>query len=311
MARGFRPSRVPEPVFRMRFFGGSPAIKAAVERVDPEWIHGRGQDPRFAKLRKSTVLVFGCGSIGAPTAVALAHAGVGRLILVDHQIMQGANVGRHPLGIPTLHEPKVTGLACRLRSDLPHLTVETRISKAEELLQRGDPLLDEVDLILSAMGNWPAESMLDEWHQANGRKLPIVYGWTEPHAAAGHAVAIVSAGARLRDGLDATGSPELTAAQWVEDQRKYEPACGAAFEPYGPVELGYVVSLIAETAMDCILDPPERSVHRLWLGRRSALERGGGQWTPAILKLLGAKLEGGVTIERPWALDPAEKVLAA
>jgi hypothetical protein len=311
LIRGFRPSRVPGPIFGMRFFGGTPAIKAAVERVDPEWIHGRGYDPRFAKLRKSTVLFFGCGSLGAPTAITLAHAGVGRLILVDHQNMQGANIGRHPLGVPALNEPKVTGLARRLRSDLPHLSVETRVSKAEELLQRGDPLLDGVDLIVSAMGNWPAESMLDEWHAANSRKIPIVYGWTEPHAAAGHAVAIVSAGARLRDGLDATGSPKLAATQWADDQRKYEPACGAAFEPYGPVELGYVTSLIVETAVNCILDPPERSVHRLWLTRQRTLERAGGRWTPSLQEIVGAQPDGGVTIEWPWALHPAARVRAA
>jgi hypothetical protein len=310
LTQGFRPARIPEPVFRMRFFGGSPAIRAKVERVDPEWIHGRGQDPRFAKLRKSAVLMFGCGSIGAPTAVALAHAGVGRLILVDDQIMHGANIGRHPLGVPALNEPKVTGLAQRLRSDLPHITVDTRISKAEELLQRGDPLLDGVDLIVSAMGNWPAESMLDEWHQVTGRRIPIVYGWTESHAVAGHAVAVVSAGARLRDGLDATGSPKLVATQWAGDQRRYEPACGAAFEPYGQVELGYVTSLIAETALDCILHRPARSVHRIWLGRRSALERDGGQWTPALSQLVGAKPEGGIVIERPWAANLATKVAA-
>ena len=43
---------------------------------------------------------------------------------------------------------------------------------------------------------------------------------------------------RLRDGLNAAGQPHLVATQWAEDTRRYqEPGCGAAFEPYGQVEL--------------------------------------------------------------------------
>ena len=94
------------------------------------------------------------------------------------------------------------------------------------------------------MGNWPAEALLDEWHTLHDRKFPIVYGWTEAHAAAGHAVTIAPRGSRLRDGLDATGLPWLFATQWSEETLKQEPACGATFEPYGPVELGFITSLV-------------------------------------------------------------------
>lgn len=40
------------------------------------------------------------------------------------------------------------------------------------------------------MGDWEAEGGLNEWHVASGRQIPDVYGWTEPFACAGHAVAI-------------------------------------------------------------------------------------------------------------------------
>lgn len=311
LTKGFRPAAVPEPVFRMRFFGGLPAVRASVERVDPAWIHGRGQDPRFATLAKSTALIFGCGSVGAPVAMMLAHAGFGRIVLVDNQRMKAANVGRHPLGVSSIDEHKVTALAARLRAELPHIIVEARVADAQDILRVDDALVRSADVIVSAMGSWPADAMLDEWQHATGRTIPVVYGWTEAHAAAGHAVAVVSRGARLRDGLDETGVAKLTATKWVEDQRKHEPACGAAFEPYGPVELGYVTTMVAETAMDCVLDPPGISEHRIWLGRRSTLERAGGQWTTAIQQIAGGKLDGGMTIRRAWALAPTAKVLAA
>ncbi len=305
LTRGFRANKMLEPILRMRFFGASPALKWSVERVDSEWIHGRGRDPRFAKLKGSTVLFLGCGSVGAPVVMSLAHAGIGRMILVDKKNMKAANIGRHPLGVSQIGKYKACALARRLGAELPHIKIDSRVLSAEELILRQDLALEEVDLIVSAMGDRTAEAMLDEWHTATGRRIPIVYGWTEAHAAAGHAVAVVKEGARLLDGFDQTGTPKLVATRWKEDQRHYEPACGAAFEPYGPVELGYVTAMLSETALDCLLQPPAHSEHRIWLGRRLVLELAGGDWTQDIERIAGPKPEGGLTLRRPWALDTA------
>ncbi|WP_229191646.1 ThiF family adenylyltransferase [Bradyrhizobium brasilense] len=311
LTRGFRPSRVPEQVFQARLFGRSPASRCSVDRVDPSWIHGRAQDPRIATLRQSTVALLGCGSVGAPVALNLAHAGVAKLILVDQQSFTGANVGRHPLGVRSIASPKASELAKRIRADLPHVEVESYVLKAQDLLLRPDGPLQHVDLVVSALGDWPAESLLDEWHVANGRPFPIVYGWTEPHAAAGHAVIVSSSGGRLRDGLNEVGQPHLVATRWEEETRRYEPACGAAFEPYGPVELGFITSLVAQATLDGLLGAVGPNTHRIWLSRRAFLEAVGGAWSDAIGEIAPQALEGGTMIERPWGCQPGAKVLAA
>jgi len=160
--------------------------------------------------------------------------GVAMLILVDQQSLTGANVGRHALGVRSISYPKASELAKRIRADLPHVELEHYIAKIQDLLLRSDGPLEHVDLIVSALGDWPAESLLDEWHLANGRQFPIVYGLTEPHATAGHAVIVPSSGGSFRDGLNETGEPDVIATHWPDETRCYEPACGAAFEPYGP-----------------------------------------------------------------------------
>jgi hypothetical protein len=311
LAKGFRPSRVPEHVFLSRLFGGEPAGRLPVDRVDPAWIHGRAQDPRIATLRGATVALLGCGSVGAPVALSLARAGVAKLILVDQQSLTGANVGRHTLGVRSISYPKAAELAKRIRADLPHVEVEHHVAKVQDLLLRSDGPLEHVDLIVSALGDWPAESLLDEWHLANGRQFPIVYGWTEPHATAGHAVIVSSSGGRLRDGLNETGQPHLVATQWAEETRRYEPACGAVFEPYGPVELGFITSLVAQAALDGLLGTIGPNTHRIWLARRAFVESAGGSWSDTIREIAPQALEGGLTIERPWGRRPAGKVLAA
>lgn len=46
------------------------------------------------KLRKSTVMVIGVGGVGSYAAEALARSGVGRLILIDHDVVALSNLNR-------------------------------------------------------------------------------------------------------------------------------------------------------------------------------------------------------------------------
>jgi hypothetical protein len=309
LVAGFRPSLLPENVLHARLFGGAPADRASIERVDPNWIHGRERDPRVHVLREATVAVLGCGSVGAPVGMTLARAGIGKLILVDKQFLTGANVGRHPLGVRSIGASKAIDLGKRIRLELPHTKVECYNSSVQDLLLRDDCPLAEVDLIVSALGDWPSESLLDEWQAAQTPRFPVVYGWTEPHAAAGHAIVISSTGDRLCNGLDATGLPHLVATRWPHGTRQYEPACGAAFDPYGPVELGFVTSMVAQTALDALLDQASSATHRIWLARRTFVEAAGGTWTEELRAIAPQALNGATVIERLWR-RPAEDIAA-
>lgn len=45
-------------------------------------------------LAQKTVLVVGCGGVGGMCIEALARSGIGRLILVDHDTIEGSNINR-------------------------------------------------------------------------------------------------------------------------------------------------------------------------------------------------------------------------
>ena len=70
--------------------------------------------------------------------------------------------------------------------------------------------------------------------------------------------------------------------KWAQDPRRYEPACGAAFDPYGPVELGFVTSIVAQAALDAFSAQIRTGTHRIWLARRALVEAVGGTWSEAI-----------------------------
>ena len=308
MTRGFRPDRVPRALALGRYFGPTFARRIQAQRADPSWVHGRDGDPRLARLRGSHVVVFGCGSVGAPVAMLLAQAGVGRLTLVDMDVLKAANVGRHPLGMGEVDLPKSMALAVKLRRDLPHLDVSYEVAKSGEILREKEELLLGCDLIVSAMGDWPSEAMLDEWHQAvRAAAPPVVYGWTEAHACAGHAVCIAQGGAPFRAGMDETGLPLLRVTDWPRGPTsRREPACGTAYEPYGPIELAPIVALIAERSLDALLATPLVSDHRVLTGADHRLADLGGVLASRWRESGSATFGGRRTVEFPWPKHSAD-----
>ena len=302
LSKGFRQGRTPKSVLLDRYFGAGPVIRSSVQRADANWVHGRGGDPRTAQLLDSTVVVVGCGSVGAPVACTLAQGGAGRIVLVDHDALSWPNVGRHPLGASAVGRNKAEALADRLRADFPHLRIEGRAYGLQELWQSDLELLETTDLIISATGSWSAESALNRWHVEQGRLSPILYGWTEAHACAGHAVAIVGEGGCLQCHISRTGSPSFKVVDWPDggDTSQEEPACGAHYHPYGPVELNYVTAMISDVALDCLLNPPTRSFSRVFATSQRRIDELGGRWCDEWLAAQGKGEAGMRTVDRPW-----------
>lgn len=74
------------------------------------------------KLQQSTVAVFGLGGVGAYAAEALVRAGVGRMVLVDHDVISVTNINRQLLALQdTIGRPKTEVMAERLQKINPAL----------------------------------------------------------------------------------------------------------------------------------------------------------------------------------------------
>jgi hypothetical protein len=158
------------------------------------------------------------------------------------------------------------------------------------------------NLIISATGDWTAESALNEWQQKLKDFPPILYGWTEGYAAAGHAVAVFkNEKGCLQCGMSDAGVPLFQVTEWKNQTTlKQEPACGVMFQPYGPVELNHTITLIAELALDITLGKASPGTHRLWACRRSVLESSGGEWSIEWMRESNANHEGGQMLTRIW-----------
>ena len=77
------------------------------------------------RLKNSAVLLIGTGALGSPAAIYLAAAGVGKLGLVDADVVAASNLQRQIIhGESWVGKPKLESAAARLREVNPHVQVE-------------------------------------------------------------------------------------------------------------------------------------------------------------------------------------------
>jgi adenylyltransferase/sulfurtransferase len=127
------------------------------------------------RLEKSSVLVAGCGALGGHVASLLARAGVGRVRIVDRDVVQRSNLHRQPLfeeADVASGRPKAEIAADRLGRANATVRLEPRHLELSE--DTADGLLDGIDLALDGLDNFEARWVLNEACVRRG--IPWVFG---------------------------------------------------------------------------------------------------------------------------------------
>src|SRR5690242_9007131 len=104
-----------------------------------------------ARLAAASVLVVGAGGLGCPVLHYLAGAGIGRLLIVDHDTVEETNLHRQPLyGMADIGTPKAESARAMLGRFNPEVAVEAvpeRLTpqNVERLVGRADVIVDAAD----------------------------------------------------------------------------------------------------------------------------------------------------------------------
>ena len=81
-------------------------------------------DDAVAKLHNSTVMVVGCGAVGSFAIESLARSGIGRMVVVDFDVVEESNINRQLFALnSTLGMSKVAVAENRIRDINPDATV--------------------------------------------------------------------------------------------------------------------------------------------------------------------------------------------
>ena len=270
ISRGFRPGHVPPDVLAAR----RKVRRTQVQRVDAWADRLRAGDGHG--LAEKRVAILGCGSLGSGVARILLQSGLGRLVLVDPDTFRWVNLGRHELGAESVRSNKATALAKRFRPMYPHAReILAEPHSWQALLRHNPEVFRKCDLVLSLIGDWNAESALNDLQRAGTGELaaPILYGWLEEEAAAAHALAIDTLGSCFRCGFGSTGSVCIPTTEWP----KRGPAgCGGPTSIYGAADLAPAQAMVASLAIDLLLSRAAAPVRRVWVAPSGTLARSGG-----------------------------------
>ena len=129
----------------------------------------------LARLKRSKVAVFGIGGVGSFVVEGLARAGIGRLVLVDNDVVSLTNLNRQLIATrKTLGRPKVEVMRERILEINPE--AEVTIHQAFYLPDTAPELLqDDYDYIVDAVDTVTAK--IDLAVQAKKSEIPLLAAW--------------------------------------------------------------------------------------------------------------------------------------
>lgn len=125
------------------------------------------------RLKEASVLVIGVGGLGSPAAQYLAAAGVGRLGLVDFDVVSESNLQRQVLyGSASVGQRKVEAARTRLAD----LNPEIQIDVYDRVFDRASAqeIAGGYDLLLDGTDNFPTRYLTNDLCVMLG--IPNVYG---------------------------------------------------------------------------------------------------------------------------------------
>jgi adenylyltransferase/sulfurtransferase len=125
------------------------------------------------RLKAASVLCIGAGGLGSPAALYLAAAGVGRIGLVDFDVVDFSNLQRQIIhGTPDVGRSKLQSAKARLEALNPEITIETHEARLSS--ENALDLFASYDVILDGTDNFPTRYLVNDACVLLGK--PNAYG---------------------------------------------------------------------------------------------------------------------------------------
>src|SRR2546425_3328218 len=125
------------------------------------------------KLKAASVLMIGTGGLGGPVGMGGAAAGVGRMGLVDFDVVDASNLQRQIIhGTKDVGRPKIASARDRIQDINPHVEIETHETKLTSDLALN--LFVNYDVIVDGTDNFPTRYLVNDACVLTGK--PNVYG---------------------------------------------------------------------------------------------------------------------------------------
>jgi molybdopterin/thiamine biosynthesis adenylyltransferase len=128
-----------------------------------------GQD----KLKKARVFIAGAGGLGSPISIYLAAAGIGRITIIDKDVVALSNLNRQILHWEKdIDRKKAISAKEKLKEINRDIDVEAESETITE--ENAYDLVADANLIIDAMDNYPTRYLLNKI--AIKKNIPFIHG---------------------------------------------------------------------------------------------------------------------------------------
>lgn len=205
-----------------------------------------------AGLAARTALIVGVGGLGAPASWILAEAGVGRLILMDDDVVDESNLHRQILyEDEDVGQPKLAAASRRLQQRAPKVHVECIETRL--LPDNARQLLAQADVILEGADNYPTKFLVADAARLEGRSVV-------------HGAAVAWRGTAWAVGSEGRPCYRCLFEDLPDGQTQNCNSVGVM----GPV-VGFVAALMADLALGVLGDRPRYGLVHDFDGRADRL----------------------------------------
>ncbi len=128
----------------------------------------------YERLNQSCVGIAGLGGLGSTIAIALARVGIGKLVLIDHDVVEPSNLNRQQYFVEHIGVYKTDAIRDILEKIHPFLDVVTHQTKVTE--RNVVELLGAVDVIVEAVDGQGTKQMLIDQVREKFPQMPLVSG---------------------------------------------------------------------------------------------------------------------------------------
>jgi len=127
------------------------------------------------RLQASSALVLGLGNVGGPAALELARGGVGRLVLIDKDVVASANLSRGIFETTDIGVPKAIAAAARINALVPGVDVTALV--ADSRVDLPETLFSSCDAVLITTDSWSSRMHANRWaHALRGNTQVVISG---------------------------------------------------------------------------------------------------------------------------------------
>jgi len=125
------------------------------------------------KLRKSSILCIGAGGLGSPCTMYLAAAGIGKLGIIDMDVVDESNIQRQILhGSNDIGVKKIDSAKDTLQEINPYVNLELYDKAFDE--NNAELIAKNYDIIIDGTDNFPSRYLVNDTSVLLG--IPYVYG---------------------------------------------------------------------------------------------------------------------------------------